>query len=76
MKYYVFLVVGILLMAFSIALAGDMTFTSELPSATTSTLGENQKREMLKKNVNEMRVRLKALGRFAGYTTQGNNDAY
>ena len=30
-------------------------WTTELPSATTSTLGENQKREMLKLNLQEIR---------------------
>lgn len=45
-------------------------WTSTLPSASNSTLGENQKREMLKANIEELRTAIDALdARFVNYTS-------
>ena len=68
----IYLAVGIVLVGASLAVAGAMTWSKPLPSAADGTLGVNQRIEKQKAVDEEIRARVKALGIFAGYTTQGN----
>lgn len=73
MKNYsmVVLVAAVLAVA-SIAVAGTMTWSKPLLSASDSTLGENMKIQKNKEAMEEMRTRIAAGLKFAGYSTQGN----
>jgi hypothetical protein len=56
----------------ALAIAGPMTWSTALPSPTDATIGYNQQAVKNAAALTELRNRVKAMGIFAGYTTQGN----
>jgi hypothetical protein len=70
-KIIIMVVLGILL-AVGLALAGPMTWSKPLPSEADATLGYGMQAAKNAAALTEIRNRVKAMGVFAGYTTQGN----
>lgn len=66
------ILIGLVLTVPMLASAGPMTWSKPLVSAADSTLGADQKADKNKAAMEEIRTRIKAMGVFAGYTTQGN----
>lgn len=69
-KIMLFIVACLALASF--AVAGTMTWSKPLVTAADGTLGVNQRIDKQNAVDTEMRARIAAGLRFAGYTTQGN----
>lgn len=72
-KSVLFIVLGCLLVVASVAMAANLVWTKPLPSATTSTMGENAKREEAKAALTEIRTVMEGMAVFSGYSMAGNN---
>ena len=72
MKRFIWLTATIVVLAATAAFAGVMTWQKPLPSPTDATLGYNEQAVKNAAALTEIRDRVKALGVFAGYSTQGN----
>lgn len=54
------------------ALAANLHFTKSMPSATQGTLGTNQKLEMQKAVIDEMKTKMENWAVYTGYSTGTN----